>query len=161
MSILDVNSVFDLGKSIIERIWPDAGKRAEEMRKLEELRQNGDLEKLKAHVTLMGGQIETNQIEAKSGSLFLAGWRPAVGWIGAISLGMVYIPKSVVMTIIWTYQCIAVIKGAENIGTVILPIFPDLGVTDLLALLGSMLGFGAMRSWDKSKGHQTDKLSAK
>ena len=39
MSIDPLTSILNLGKSVIERIWPDANKRAEEMRKLEELKQ--------------------------------------------------------------------------------------------------------------------------
>jgi len=31
-------------------------------------------------------QTNVNEAEAKSGSLFIAGWRPAIGWIGAMAL---------------------------------------------------------------------------
>lgn len=92
------------------------------------------------------GQVETNKIEAASSSMFVAGWRPAVGWVCATALGMVYIPKALVMTGIWTYQALAVIDGG---GT--LPPYPDLGVTDLLGLLGALLGFGGLRTAEKFK----------
>lgn len=32
-------------------------------------------------------QMEVNQEEAKSASLFVAGWRPAIGWCCAAALG--------------------------------------------------------------------------
>ena len=158
MSILDINSVFDLGKSIIERIWPDANKRAEEMRKLEELRQNGRLEELNAEVKLLLGQLEINKIEAGSDSLFIAGWRPAIGWTAAIALALAYIPKSIMITIIWSIQCISIMVQADNVSLVTLPLFPDLGITDIIGLLMSMLGIGAMRSYDKKNNIDTKKI---
>jgi len=96
------------------------------------------------------GQIEVNKIEAASNSMFVAGWRPAVGWVCATALGVVYIPKALVMTAIWTYQALVVV-GAWNGGGAApaLPMYPDLGVTDLLGLLGALLGFGGLRSLEK------------
>ena len=61
MSFDPLSAAFDLGKTAIEKIWPDPRKRAAELRKLEELRQNGDLAHLNAHVQLMVGQLEVNR----------------------------------------------------------------------------------------------------
>ena len=36
-------------------------------------------------------QIKVNEAEAKHRSLFVAGWRPAIGWIGAFGLGFRFI----------------------------------------------------------------------
>jgi len=159
-----LSAAFDLGKTAIERIWPDPIRRAEELRKLEELRQAGDLAKLNAHVQLMLGQLEVNKAEAQHKSIFVAGWRPAIGWVGAISLALIYIPKAIVMTLIWTYQCYLILHAVpdaislNDVSKVVLPAFPDLGVSDILGLLGSMLGIGAMRSHDKRHKVQTDSL---
>ena len=156
-----LSALFEAGKMAIERIWPDPSKRAEELRKLEELRQSGDLAQLDAHVKLMLGQIEVNKAEAQHKSLFVAGWRPSIGWVGAIALALAYIPKSIVLTAMWTYQCYLMLHGYDastNLTVPTLPAFPDLGMTDVIALLGSMLGIGALRSIDKSKGTQTDSI---
>lgn len=158
MNFDPLTAAFDLGKMAIEKIWPDPTKRAEEMRKLEELRQNGNLAELNAHVQLMLGQLEVNKAEAQHKSLFVAGWRPGIGWIGAISLALAYIPKSVVLTTIWTWQCVLLLKGATDPSKIVLPIFPDLGIMDIIGLLGSMLGIGAMRSYERTKGVETNSM---
>jgi hypothetical protein len=155
MNLIEMNSVFDFGKSVIERIWPDANKRAEEMRRLEELRQNGNIEQIKLHVQLLLGQMEVNKTEAAHSALFVAGWRPAIGWTCAISLFCAYVPKTIAITVVWAMQAYMVIHGADDITAVAIPNFPDLGLTDILGLLGGMLGIGAMRSYDKSKGVDT------
>ena len=51
-----------------------------------ELRRLG-LEGAKIEADLVRGQLQVNQAEATSSSLFVAGWRPAIGWIGATALG--------------------------------------------------------------------------
>jgi len=155
MSFDPLSAAFDFGKIAIEKIWPDPTKRSEEMRKLEELKQNGDLAQLNAHVQLMLGQIQTNQIDAKSSSKFQSWWRPAIGWVGAISLGLMYIPKAIMITFVWSWQNIVMLSESTNIYQVSMIPFPDLGAGDVVGLLGSMLGVAALRSRDKEKGTDT------
>lgn len=152
MSIDPLTAAFSLGEAAIERIWPDETKRAEEMRKLEELRQNGDIARLEAQVQLLLKQAEINLADANSGYRFQAWWRPAVGWVGAISLFCMYIPKAIVITYIWSYQAFTVLERWDGTGNLAMPLFPDLGATDMIALIGSLLGIAAMRSHDKVKG---------
>jgi hypothetical protein len=110
------------------------------------------IEDRKIDTALMMGQVETNKTEAAHPSRFVAGWRPFIGWVGGVSLGMVYIPKALVLTLAWAYQAWVVMSAWNGTGPVpVLPPYPDLGVTDLLGLLGSMLGFGVLRSYDKTK----------
>lgn len=152
MAVDPFTALLSVGESVIERIWPDANKRAEEMRKLEELRQKGQLEEMQAHVNLLLKQAEINLADAKSGSKFQAWWRPSVGWVAVISLFCMYVPKAVVMTYIWSYQAFTILERWDGTGNLVLPAFPDLGATDIIGLLGSLLGVAAMRSWDKLKG---------
>jgi hypothetical protein len=152
---LSLVSLLKVGKSAIERIWPDANKRAEEMRKLQELEQKGQLAELEAHVKTLTMQAQINLEDAKSGNMWQAGWRPAIGWVGALSLFLMYVPKAIMMTIIWAWQCFAILNGAEDVSAVNLPAFPDLGVTDIIGLLMSMLGIAGMRSYDKMKKTDT------
>jgi len=67
-----------LAKDIREAITGDlpADKQAEIQQKLMEI-----------ELQASQGQMEINKVEAASSSLFVAGWRPAVGWIGAAGLG--------------------------------------------------------------------------
>jgi len=165
MSVDPLTAAFNLGQSVIERIWPDANKRAEEIRKLEELRQHGDLEKLQLHVQVILGQLEVNKAEAQSKSLFVAGWRPAIGWVCTTILALAFIPKAIVLTVVWTWQCVLILKVVASsahviteVANIVLPAFPDFGMADIFGLLGSMLGIGLMRSWDKKNGTSTENI---
>lgn len=155
MSFDPISAAFDLGKTAIERIWPDPIRRAEELRKLEELKQKGDLAELNAHVQLMLAQTKINLEDAKSANRFQNSWRPSIGWVGAISIALMYIPKAIVMTYIWTVQAITILDSWDKKSQLAIPDFPDLGVSDIIGLLVSMLGVAAMRSYDKSKGIDT------
>jgi len=155
MSFDPLTAAFDLGKIAIEKLFPDPAQKAKAILELETMKQNGDLAQLNAHVQLMVGQLAINQEEAKHPHIFVSGWRPAVGWTGAISLFVMYVPKAIVMTGFWCYQAYVTISS----GGAVLPIFPDLGAMDIIGLLGSILGVGAMRSFDKSKGVDTKGVS--
>lgn len=144
MSFDPLTAAFELGKVAIEKIWPDPTKRAKELLKLETLRQGGDVAVLNAHVKLMMGQMEINKEEAKSKSLFVAGWRPGAGWIGVISLAYA-------STLEPFMRFVATLNGYVGEFPVI-----DTGLT--LQVLMGMLGLGAMRTFDKMKGTQTDKI---
>ncbi len=110
---------------------------------------------------LMQGQVEINKIEAASPDRYVAGWRPFIGWVGGVALGMVYIPKALVLTGVWTYQAVVIVsQWSGTAPPPMLPAYPDLGVTDLLGLLGSLLGFGVMRSYDKTKGVDTKAIAS-
>lgn len=151
MSLDPLTAAFDLGKIAIEKLWPDPSKRAYEMRKLEELKQKGDLAQLNASVKLMLAQIGVNKQEAKSKSLFVAGWRPFIGWAGGFSLvyaGLIY------PVLLWVWS---MLQALGYIQTGITPP-PFVESSTLGAIVTGMLGIGGMRSYDKKNGVQTDRL---
>jgi len=86
MSLDPITAALDIGKVLIEKVWPNPQKQAEEIRLLEELHQKGDLAELNARVKLLTGQLEINKQEAQHKSIFVAGWRPFVGWVCAFGL---------------------------------------------------------------------------
>jgi hypothetical protein len=90
-------------------------------------------------------QVEINKIEAASTSVFVAGWRPAVGWVGVAGLAYQFLGYPM-MQWVWAFgQGVDIIpKG--------LAAPPDLQVEQLMTLLAGLLGFGGMRSFEKSKG---------
>lgn len=83
-------------------------------------------------------QIKVNQEEAKSTNWFVAGWRPAVGWIGAFSLGYAAILEPLIR---FTAQVGLGYKGA----------FPVLDNSITMQILFGILGLGAYRTVEKVK----------
>lgn len=117
------------------------------------------LEDRKIDAQLLQGQIDTNKVEAAHPSLFVAGWRPAVGWVCVTALAMMYIPKALVMTIMWSVFC-ASIMSAWVVGTPppAIPEFPDVGAMDIIGLLMALLGMAGLRSFDKAKETDTRRI---
>jgi hypothetical protein len=80
---------------------------------------------------LAKGQLEVNKAEAETGSLFIGGWRPFVGWI--CGLGLLYN---------------VIIAQILNIWFEV----PEVDASLLTPVLMGMLGMGAMRSYEKKSG---------
>tara|TARA_R110000772_G_scaffold39207_5_gene92288 strand:+ start:291 stop:719 length:429 start_codon:yes stop_codon:yes gene_type:complete len=138
MSFDPVSALFDLGKVAIEKIWPDPTKRAQEIRKLKELQQNGDLEELNAQVKLLTSQMDINKIEAASNNLFVAGWRPFVGWVCGFALAYAAILEPIM-------RFIASVSDYTGV-------FPVIDTSITMQVLLGMLGLGVMRTREKEKG---------
>ena len=77
-------------------------------------------------------QVELNKVEAGHRSIFVAGWRPAIGWVCACALGWHYVGSPFVA--VW-------IKD-----------MPDLETGTLMELVIAMLGMGALRTTEKLMG---------
>ena len=144
MSFDPLTAALDVGKSLIEKIWPDPVKQSEEIRKLEELHQKGDLAVLNAEVQLLLGQINVKAAEANHKSIFVAGWRPFVGWV--CGFGLLY--ASVIEPLM---RFIATVN--DYTGT-----FPVLDTTITMQVLLGILGLGVMRTQEKKNGTHKDSL---
>jgi hypothetical protein len=83
-------------------------------------------------------QLDVNAKEASHRSVFVAGWRPAIGWCGALALFFAFILS----------PCIE--WYAKFSGMDIVP--PAIETGPLLAIVTSMLGVAGMRSFEKVKG---------
>lgn len=86
------------------------------------------------------GQIETNLQEAKSTSLWVAGWRPFIGWICGASIGFYFIPQYLGAAIIWAVACWH--------AKAIVP-YPIAEPEGLMQLVIALLGLGALRTYEK------------
>lgn len=120
---------------IIERVFPDPKDRYAFQVKMAEL---ADQEASRAHDEMMG-QISTNTAEAGNGNLFVAGWRPFIGWTGGIGIAYSCVLEPMMnwaATVVFSYH-----------GT-----FPTLQTDQLYALVTGMLGFGTMRAVEKIRG---------
>lgn len=144
MDLTGLGSLFSLGESLIEKVWPDPAKQAQELLKLKELEQKGDLAELAAHVKGLQGQLAINAKEAEHPSIFVAGWRPFVGWVGGFSLAYV-----------------GVLEPFLRFGAKVLfdytGEFPVIDTTMSMQILLGMLGIGAQRSYDKKNKSNTSR----
>ena len=82
-------------------------------------------------------KLEINKTEAAHASIFVAGWRPASGWICNIGLAYTFLLQPLL-----TWAC--------SIAGVAQP--PGIPFDALYVLLGSLLGVGTLRTVDKVKG---------
>jgi hypothetical protein len=145
MTIDPLTVAFEVGKSIITRVWPDPVDQARELFKLEELKQKGDLAGLQSATSLMLAQIKVNEVSAKHPSVFVSGARPAAIWAGVFSMSWAGIFHPL-LTWIWAFKGMA---GTPP---------PLIESTALLAIVSGLLGIGTMRSYDKTKGVSKDSL---
>ena len=148
MDLIGIGAAATAVKSVVSMFFPD---------KTEE-----EKARITMMLTAMQGQLDANKEEAKSPSLFVAGWRPGVGWVCVASLAMIYIPKALFLSGMWIYQAYVVVAAWHGVGAApVLPVYPDLGVADLIGLLGSLLGIGGLRSFDKRNGTDTKVIAPK
>ena len=133
-----------------------AGMTAADMVKMKEIDTEFQKHMADNGIAIALAQIAVNVEEAKSLNWFVAGWRPAVGWVCVAALGLSYVPKALVLTAFWAYQAYLNLAHPEIEVQALLP-FPDLGVTDLLGLLGAILGVGILRTVEKVKGAEASR----
>ena len=88
---------------------------------------------------LAKGQLEINKSEAQHRSIFVAGWRPFVGWTCGIALA-------------WHFVLAPFIIFGSAYAGVPLPDLPQFDMSSLLTVLMGMLGLGGLRSFEKVKG---------
>lgn len=130
MNPLLVAPLLELGSNLIDRMFPDAEKKAAAELELLKLTQDGDLKKIL-------GQLEINAKEAAHPSRFVAGWRPWIGWI--CGLGFAY--HTIIHNLLaW----VAVIRGW--------PAPPQLDSELLIYVLGGILGIAGLRTYEKKSG---------
>jgi hypothetical protein len=142
-----VGNLVSFGQTLIDRVWPDKDKQAQEraaaQAHLQELADAHAAAQLAALQAVDAAQSNTNAIEASSASLFKSGWRPAIGWVCAGALVLNYWPRAIAGVTLWVIQC-------AHTGT--LAQYPDLGIADLLGLTASLLGMSTLRSVEIQKG---------
>lgn len=78
MDPITTGAIISAGRDLIGRIWPDPKDQAEELRKLEELNQKGELAELQAYIQVMQARLSVIKTEAASDNFLTSSWRPVV-----------------------------------------------------------------------------------
>lgn len=129
MNPLFLMPLLEMGKGLIDKFIPDPQEKAKAELELFKSTQEGELKTILA-------QLEINAREAQSSSIFVAGWRPFVGWTSG--LGFFY--ATVIHNILaW----VATIRAW--------PAPPAVDTETLIYVLFALLGIGGMRSLEKIK----------
>ena len=118
----------------ILRLIPDRTARAEAKEQFE-----GQI--LTALSSLVEGQLRINEKEAAHGSIFVAGWRPAIGWICGFALAWNFIAQPLLLYVAWIIPEGAALADA-----------PKLETGELMTVLLGMLGLGGLRTYEKVIG---------
>lgn len=136
MALDPLSSILDFGKTIIERFVPDPKAKADAIQKLAELQQSGELAK-------MAQQSNINAIEAASPNIFIAGWRPAVGWVCAAGLAVILVIGPLLA---W---------GSALAGKPVKA--PEMPVEATMTLVTSMLGIATLRTIEKARDVESNR----
>ena len=126
-----IAALLSFGTTLIDKFFPDPNQAAQAKATLLEMQTKGELDQ-------MLGQLEINKAEASSSSTFVAGWRPAIGWVCALALAYQYLFKPL-------------ITWASAVAGYTVPPMPGLD-DNLWQLMMGMLGMGGLRTFEKVNG---------
>ncbi len=126
-----IGAVLPAVTDIIGRFLPeDPEKRAEAEREIE-----AQLSEHLAKIDL--AQLDINKTEAAHRSIFVAGWRPFIGWSCGVALAWNYIAQPIlVFTLAQTGNLVEL---------------PALDMSQMMPVLMGMLGLGGLRTFEKYK----------
>lgn len=122
---------------IFDKLIPDPVARAQAQAEALRMQQAGEFKEIDAAVQLAVAQMEINKVEAASPDLFRGGWRPAVGWVCVLGLAYSSLGQPL-------------LAWASMNWSIEVP--PKIDTSELLVLLGGLLGFGGMRMVERLRG---------
>jgi hypothetical protein len=129
MNPLLLSPLLNLGADIINRLIPDPAAKAAAELELLKMAKDGELK------TVLS-QLAINAKEAEHASVFVSGWRPAVGWVCGFGLAYQTIFHNIL-------EWISVVKGW--------PVPPAPDTETLIYILGALLGVAGLRTAEKIK----------
>jgi hypothetical protein len=127
MAIPFIGAVLDIIKGPLDKLIPDKNKRQEFEHAVTMSVYNSDL-----------SQMEVNKVEAAHHSIFVAGWRPFIGWTCGTALALDFLVRPIAQWIILIFEKVVIL--------------PTLDTSQLMPILMGMLGLGTLRTYEKLKG---------
>ena len=125
MSLDPISAGIDLAKTVVDKVWPDAGQ--------------AEKDKIAMIVAMTQQQNEINANEAKSTSTYVSGARPSIIWSFSIIILFNYVIQPIVTILLGVW-----------LPSIHLPPLP---IDDALwNLVLGVLGLGGMRTFEKIKG---------
>ena len=137
---IDLGSVIKAGGQVLDNLFTSDEERA-----------TAKLKDKALDLQVVSGQLAINRAEAEHKSIFVAGWRPFIGWVGGCALAYKFIFYSLIC---WFW---AVARAKGWIGANI-PIPPDVDASQLYPIILGLLGLGGMRSYEGIKGVKTNSI---
>jgi hypothetical protein len=133
-----IDDIISVGMKLLDKVIPDPAAKAAAQLELMKLTQNGELAQLAADTQLATNQSDVDKVEAASGSLFVSGWRPFIGWVCGSACAWNWIGISMAKTLAALVHYSITLEPAS--------------LTEMLPVLFGMLGLGALRTAEKFKG---------
>lgn len=130
MSLTGIGEAAEAVKGIVDKFFPDKSEEAKNALSLQ-------IAVMQQDTAMAQMQADVNKAEASSPSVFVAGWRPFVGWVCGAGFCVTILGP----LLSW----IAALAGHPVA-------FPALDTESLMTLLLGMLGLGGMRTAEKLKG---------
>ncbi len=127
--MLDFPGAFKEGLSIINKFIPDKNKAAEAAAEYETALLNIQSQQAIA-------QIEVNKIEANNSNIFVAGWRPFIGWTCGVAFAYHYVAQPIILL-----TCALTNTPVAK---------PDFDMATLLTVLLGILGLSGFRTYEKT-----------
>ena len=126
-----VTIMLGIGTKVIDRLWPDPAQAAAAKLELFNLQQSGEL-------AVITGQMEINKAEAANPSMFVAGWRPFIGWVCGAACAWNWIGLPLAKTLAVYHQVPFELNPAD--------------LSEMMPVLIGLLGLGGLRTVEKIQG---------
>ena len=144
MAFDPISTIGTLVNTIVDKIFPDANKKLDvqeaknaTIAAIQEMQISGELQQIL-------GQLQINLAEAQSHNIFIAGWRPFIGWVCGAAFAWSFVIGPMFY---WAVSALGYKIAAA----------PTLDLSTMMPVLLGMLGLGAMRSYDKKQSTGSDK----
>lgn len=143
VSLVDAGPIAQGLFDLVDSLFTSDEERMAAKLKLMELEKSGQL-----------AQIAVNAEEAKHASLFVAGWRPFIGWVCGLSFAWTFLASPMLT---YSLYVLSAVFGVDMPS--VLSSLPVVDLSNMMPVLLGMLGLGAMRTYERSTGVERNTLT--